>query len=153
MIIAPVLLFYYLRYTVECHPPSYIPRNSKHGSMKSYFILLFTLALISCKKDDPEKQARVTYKVIETSSATPSYTVTYSGESNATRTEGPITADSWTSSTITDKERGDFVSFTVESTSGSGSFKMQIFMNSVLWQEDHVDIPYTPKTISGNLPE
>jgi hypothetical protein len=122
--------------------------------MKRWFLIFTVLSFASCKKEpDPDKQARVTYKVEETSSATPSYTVTFSGEGNASQSEGPITAASWTSPIIRDKERGDFVSFTLESTSGSGSFKMKIFMNGVLWQEEQVDIPFTPKTVSGNLPD
>lgn len=122
--------------------------------MKNALVMLTVTTLLSCKKEtDPEKQARVTYKVIETSATTPSYTVSFSAENNSTRTEGPIISDSWTSETIRDKERGDFVSFTLESQGSSGSFTMQIYMNSVLWQEMQVDNPYSPATLSGNLPE
>lgn len=122
--------------------------------MRSLLVLLCLLAAVSCKKEPaPEEQARVTYEVVETSTATPVFTVSYSGENNSTNTEGPISSASWKSQTVTDKKRGDFVSFTLESNSGSGSFKMRIYMNGVLWMEESVDIPFTPKTISGNLPE
>jgi hypothetical protein len=125
-------------------------------SKGSFFFLWFAgiVVLAACKKEpDPEEQARVTYEVVETSSSVPSFTVSYTGENSATETEGPISSSSWRSETIKDKKRGDFVSFTLDSNSGSGSFKMRIYMNGVLWMEETVDIPFTPKTISGNLPQ
>ena len=120
--------------------------------MKYLFFLLTIIAVVSCKKEDPEEQARVTYKVTETASSGASFSVTYSAENNSTRTEGPITGSSWSSSVVRDKKRGDFVSLTLESTS-AGSFTMQIYMNSVLWQEKQVSNPYSAVTLSGNLPQ
>lgn len=122
--------------------------------MRCKVFLLIAIALIACKKEpDPEDQARVTYEVVETSSAASAFTVSYSAENNSTRTEGPITASSWKSETIRDKKRGDFVSFTLESSAASGSFKMRIYMNGVLWMEESAFVPFTPKTISGTLPQ
>lgn len=122
--------------------------------MRYCLILLSVITIAACKKEpDPEDQARVTYEVVETSSATPSFSVSYSAENNSTKTEGPISSSSWKSGTVSDKKRGDFVSFTLESSSGSGTFKMRIYMNGVLWMEEDASIPFTPKTISGNLPQ
>jgi hypothetical protein len=120
--------------------------------MKNLIFLFAIVALLSCKKEDPDKQARVTYKVIETSAAAPSYSVSYSSDNNSTRTEGPITSEAW-NSPVVEKERGDFLSFTLESANGTGSFTMRIYMNGVLWQERTADNPSSPITLSGNLPE
>jgi hypothetical protein len=61
-------------------------------------IFLFFLGAItlcaSCKKEEPT--AVVTYKVSETTTSVPAFTVSYSAE-NSTKTEGPIMASSWSS--------------------------------------------------------
>lgn len=117
--------------------------------MKNFlFIALFAFAFFSCKKDEPQPY-NVSYKVTETTTATPAYTVSYSTE-NATQTEGPITAANWSSPTVK-KLPGEIATLTLDGGSGAGSFIMQIFSNGVLLTEATMDNPYSPKTISVTL--
>jgi hypothetical protein len=112
--------------------------------MKNSAILFVLLSLlVSCKKEEPT--AVITYKVSETTTSTPAYTVTYSAE-NSTKTEGPLTSASWSSPGIK-KKNGDHVVFTLDGGTGTGSFNFSIYMNGVLQITDHLDNPNGPGTI------
>jgi hypothetical protein len=113
-----------------------------------YFLAPLLLFLTwSCKKKEPT--AVVIYKVSETTSATPAYTVTYSTE-NTTKTEGPVTASSWSSTGI-EKHNGDHVTFTLDGGTGTGSFNFSISVNGVVTLSDHLDNPNGPKTIEADI--
>ncbi|HEY6163234.1 MAG TPA: hypothetical protein VI112_18545 [Bacteroidia bacterium] len=118
--------------------------------MKQKFLLLLLLAVLafSCKKKE-EPTAVVSYKVSETSSAQPAYTVTYSAD-NVTKTQGPITSDSWSSSGY-EKHNGDHVTFTLDGGTGTGSFTFSIYVNGVMTVTDHLDNPFGPKTIETDI--
>ena len=114
----------------------------------SYLIVLVVSTAIGCKKTEPQPYS-VSYKIEETTNSTPAYTVSYSTE-NATQTEGPITLGQW-SSPVVKKQPGESVTLTLDGGSGAGSFIMRIYANGALLDEETMDNPYTPKTISVTL--
>ena len=114
--------------------------------MRKIIFILFFAIIFSCKKEEP-KSFSVAYKIIETTTAVPAYIVAYTTE-NATQTEGPITFANWSSPTIK-KLEGETVSFTLDGGSGTGSFIMRIYANGVLLEEQTMDNPFGPKTISA----
>ena len=78
---------------------------------KIIFIVFGAILFFACKKSEPQPY-NVSYKIEETTTATPAYTVTYSTE-NATQTEGPITFANWSSPTVK-KMPGELVSLSLE---------------------------------------
>jgi hypothetical protein len=106
------------------------------------FVCLF---LYSCGKNEPQTLT-ISYKIEETTTATPAYTVTYSTET-ATQTEGPITSTNWASPSIK-KLVGEVATLTLDGGSGIGSFFMRIYVSGVLVKEETMDNPFGPKTIS-----
>jgi len=115
---------------------------------KIIFIVFISVLFFSCKKSDPVPYS-VSYKIEETTNSTPAYTVTYSTE-NATQTEGPITFANWSSPTVK-KMLGESVTLSLDGGSGAGSFILRIYANGVLLEEETMDNPYSPKTISVTL--
>ena len=137
-----------------CHPEprkigveGFIP--SKITLMKPVIFIfsLLTVVMVSCKKEEPS--AVISYKVSETSSAVPAYTVTYSAE-GITKTEGPITTPSWTSSGHT-MNNGDQASITLDGGTGTGSFSFSIYKNGILQVNATFDSPFGPKTITFDV--
>lgn len=106
-------------------------------------ILSLFLLLSACKKE--EKKHMVIYKVTVIS-GNPAYSVNYSSTKNTTRTEGPITALSWTSPQIDDKRDGSSAFLKLQGGNG-GSYKMFIYVDGYLEREERMDDPYGPKSI------
>jgi len=89
-------------------------------------IVVLSVLFFSCKKE--EKKYSVTYKVIETSNNTPSYTIRFTTNSGATQSQGPITAGSWNSGKLLDYKPGEYLKLEVEG-SGGGEYQMYIYVN------------------------
>lgn len=115
-------------------------------------ILLIILSFSSCKKEGPETEGRVVYKVIPSSSvgAKPDFSVVFSSSKTSSATRGGL-SQTFKSDTYY-FIRGDFVSMTVEGKSSGVSYTLQIFMNGILWQQKAMGA-YGPATLEGNLPE
>jgi len=94
----------------------------KHLIYISFLLLVFS----SCKKE--EKKYSVTYKIIEISNNTPTYIVRYTLNNGATQSLGNITANSWTSGTLSDYKAGSVLNLEVEG-SGGGTYEMYILVN------------------------
>lgn len=121
-----------------------------------HYLFLFSFFFFSSlpwKKYEDGRTFRISYKVIETTSHTPSYHVSYSGENGVTHAEGPFTSEEWTSAMIRDKGPGDFVLFKVESNAGVGRFILSVYVNGYLWQEQRIDHLPGSCIISGRLPD
>jgi len=114
-------------------------------------ISIIVLIFSACRKEEEELH-QVSYVVIETSNDSPQYSVKYAADNGNTKVVGGITEASWSSESIMNKKRGDFVSLTVESPSAAGAFVARIYFNGVLFLEDKMYNPHGPITISGNLP-
>lgn len=91
-------------------------------------VLLLTL-FFSCKKEP--KTVSVSYKIIEKTSFTPTYTVVYTLANGASQSQGGITAAKWVSDKITDVEVGKAISLSVEG-SGGGEYDMYVYINGSL---------------------
>ncbi len=116
-----------------------------------YFTLsIFILIFGSCNKSKPEAENTVVYTVVETSTASPEFTVKYSTP-QGDKTDGPIKSNSWLSKPLPDFERGDFVSLSIETKSGTGSFLSSVYLNGVLVKEEKMDYPYLKK-LEATLP-
>ena len=96
---------------------------------KLLYILLVSLLIASCKKEP--KTVYVSYKIIETSANSPTYTVGYSLADGTTKSIGGLTSSKWVSDKITDVERGKYVSLSVEGN-GGGAYEMYIYINGQL---------------------
>ena len=118
--------------------------------MRFLLISLLAITLLSCKKSKPPEENKVVYTVVETSKNTPSFTVIYSTP-NGDKTEGPINQNSWLSKEINTFERGDFVSLSIQTNSGGGSFISSVYLNGLLVKEEKMDAPYM-KTLEAILP-
>lgn len=90
------------------------------------FILLASLFITSCKKEP--KTVYVSYKIIETSAYSPTYTVGYSLADGTTKTIGGQTISKWVSEKISDVEFGKYLSLSVEGN-GGGAYEMYIYVN------------------------
>ena len=118
---------------------------------KLYLILLpFLILFFSCREEKLSKDA-VTYMVTENSSATPVYAVQYTAENGITKTEGGISEKKW-SQTVKGLKSGTFISFTLESTSANGNFKVSIYKDGILLLEDNMEGKYSPLTWNGTIP-
>jgi hypothetical protein len=114
--------------------------------MKNYLYILFILCCFSsCKKE--EKKHIVSYKIVVLS-GNPNYSVSYASTNNSTKTEGPITASSWTSPAIDDKKDGSSAYLKLEGGGGC-SYKMFIYIDGGLEKEERMDDPYGPKSIEA----
>ena len=89
-------------------------------------ILLFIFS--SCKKE--VKKYSVTYKIIETSNNTPTYTIRYTLNNGSSQSVS-TSANSWTSGTLTDYKAGTGLTLEVEG-SGGGEYQMYIFVNQLI---------------------
>ena len=117
-------------------------------------LILFSLLILffSCeRKEDKLSKDAVTYIVTETSSATPVYAVEYTAENGITKTEGGIREEKW-SQTVKGLKSGTFISFTLESTSANGNFKVSIYKDGILLLEDNMEGQYSPLTWNGTIP-
>ena len=101
----------------------------KQVSKKLLFILFASLFIASCKKEP--KTVYVSYKIIETSANSPTYTVGYSLADGTTKSIGGLTSSKWVSEKVSDVERGKYISLSVEG-SGGGAYEMYIYINGQL---------------------
>ena len=95
-----------------------------------FIVLLFSLVIISCKKED--KKYSVLYK-IAVYGTTAGYTVRYTLPNGNTKSQGPLTAQSWNSTTLEGYPKSTPVRFELES--GGGSYHMSILINGALDSE------------------
>lgn len=119
--------------------------------MKQLLFIGIIACFFSCKKEDPSTLARVTYTIRESSADAPIYTATYTDAGSGTQSVGGLTASSW-SSPVVELKRGGFVSFNLQSSSASGDFTMEVYVNGVLWETKTASNPNCNVTISGDLP-
>ncbi len=92
---------------------------------------------------------RIVYQVTTRNGLELDFRVSYTGTNGETMIEehkGPI----WTSEVV-ERERGDYVSITVESDETEGSFDINIFKNSVPFFQGEMHNPSNPVTVDGNL--
>lgn len=117
--------------------------------------LLFLIILIivfSCEKKETNLSGNsITYKVVENSSANPVYSVMYTGPNAISITEGGLTEEKW-EKTVKNLKTGSFISFTLESATLSGNFKVSIYNGSTLLLEDNMGGQYSPLTWEGTIP-
>jgi len=120
--------------------------------MKTTLSLLIAvvLTLTACTKSRPDPENVVVYTVVETSKNEPEFTVLYSTP-QGDKTAGPFHENSWVSKQLPDFERGDFVSLTIQTNSGSGSFISSVYLNGVLVKEEKMDAPYL-RRLEATLP-
>jgi hypothetical protein len=111
-------------------------------------ILLILVFLASCKKEP--KTVYVSYKVIETSSNTPTYTVSYSMADGTTKSIGGQTGSKWVSEKISDVEIGKYLSVSVEGT-GGGSYEMYIYVNGRLDSQRDADDTNGKQTLTTQI--
>jgi len=93
------------------------------------FLVAFILLFTSCKKD--EKKFNVVYKVVETGSGTPIYTVRYTMPDGAIQSKGGNSQDVWVSERIDNYKGGQYLTLSVEG-SGGGNYELLIFINGSL---------------------
>jgi len=93
------------------------------------FLILISLFFTSCKKE--EKKFSVVFKVVETGSGTPVYTVRYTLPNGSTQSKGGNTQEIWVSEKIDDYKGGQYLTLSVEG-SGGGSYDMYIYINGSL---------------------
>lgn len=117
---------------------------------KLNLFLISLLMLGSCTKSKPDPENVVVYTVVETSKNTPAYSVKYSTP-QGDKTEGTIQQSSWLSKQLPDFERGDYVSLSIETQSGTGSFIASVYLNGLLVKEEKMDYPYLKK-LEATLP-
>ncbi len=117
----------------------------------SIYILsgIILLVLSSCKKEP--KTAYVTYKVIETSNSTPTYTVGYTLANKSTKTLGSLTQDKWVSDKIADVALGTYISLSVEG-SGGGTYDLFIYINGVLHSRRQAGDGFGIQTLESQVP-
>lgn len=109
-----------------------------------YFLMCLAFLIASCTKSKPDPENVVVYTVVETSKNTPEFNVIYSTP-QGDKTDGPVTQNSWLSKQIPNFKRGDFVSLSIETKSGAGSFTSSVYLNGVLVKEEKMDLPYLKK--------
>ena len=90
------------------------------------YIFIFVLFFSSCKKE--KKNYSVTYKVIETSNTTPSYTIRYTLRNGTTQSVSSIVSNSWSSGALSDYDAGAYLNLQIEG-SGGGKYEMYILVN------------------------
>lgn len=117
---------------------------------KLALLIAVILLLTACTKTKPDPENVVVYTVVETTKNEPEFTVIYSTP-QGDKTAGPFHESSWISKQLPDFERGDFVSLTIETKSGSGSFISSVYLNGVLVKEEKMDSPYL-KRLEATLP-
>lgn len=93
------------------------------------FLILISLFFTSCKKE--EKKFYVVYKVVETGSGSPVYTVRYTLPDGSVQSKGGNTQDVWVSERIDDYKGGQYLTLSVEG-SGGGNYELLIFINGSL---------------------
>jgi hypothetical protein len=120
--------------------------------MKAHHFLLYMIIIClgSCTKSKPDPENIVVYTVVETSNNTPQYSIKYSTP-QGDKIVGPITQNSWLSKKLSNFKRGDFVSLSIETSSGAGSFTTSVYLNGVLVKEEKMDYPYLKK-LEATLP-
>lgn len=99
--------------------------------MKQFVAILLsvTFLIAGCKKEP--KTATVTYKIVEKTSFTPTYTVSYTLANGSTQSKGGISASLWVSDKIADVEMGKAISLSVEGN-GGGEYDMYVYINGNL---------------------
>jgi hypothetical protein len=112
----------------------------------SGIIILFCF---SCKKEP--KTVYVTYKVMEISNNTPSYTVGYTLADKSTKTLGSFTQSKWVSDKIEEVDKGTYISLSVEG-SGGGSYDMFIYINGVLHSRRQADDGHGKQILEAQIP-
>lgn len=115
---------------------------------KLLYILLVAFFITSCKKE-PET-VYVSYKVIETSSNSPTYTVGYSLADGTTKTIGGLTGSKWVSEKVSDVEIGKYLSLSVEGN-GGGSYEMYIYVNGRLDSQRVADDSNGKQTLTTQI--
>jgi hypothetical protein len=115
---------------------------------KLFFLSLAVLLLSSCKKE--AKTVYVSYKIVETSSYTPTYTVGYSLADGTTKTIGRQTNSKWVSEKISDVEIGKYLSLSVEGT-GGGTYEMYIYVNGRLDSQRIAGDGYGRQTLTTQI--
>lgn len=120
----------------------------KQVSKKLLYIFFLLLLLSSCKKE-PET-VYVSYKVIETSSNSPTYTVGYSLADGTTKTIGGQTSSNWVSEKVSDVEIGKYISLSVEGN-GGGSYDMYIYVNGRLDSQRDADDSNGKQTLTTQI--
>lgn len=114
--------------------------------MRTLLFLIFVLFCCSCKK---EEKHTVVYKV-NVLHGNPSYYMQYSSLHNTTKSEGPVTASSWTSPVIDDRKSSSTVSFTMIGGIG-GTYQMFIIVDGSVKKEFSMEDPYGPQTITADI--
>ncbi|HEY0030138.1 MAG TPA: hypothetical protein VGC65_05225 [Bacteroidia bacterium] len=118
---------------------------------KIFYLLLSSLLLFSSCKKEP-KTVYVTYKIIETSNNTPTYTVSYTLASGTTKSQGNLTQSKWVSDKITDVEVGKYITLSVEG-SGGGDYDMFIYINGSLYAHRKAEDGFGRQTLESQVPE
>ncbi len=110
----------------------------------NWLIIGLSFIICSCNKGKPDSENVVVYTVVETSNNTPEFNVIYSTP-QGDKTDGIISQNSWLSKQLPDFKRGDYVSLTIETKSGTGSFISSVYLNGVLVKEEKMDYPFLKK--------
>lgn len=111
-------------------------------------ILLILTFFASCKKEP--KTVYVSYKIIETSANSPTYTVGYSLADGTTKSIGGLTSSKWVSDKVTDVEIGKYLSLSVEGT-GGGAYEMYIYVNGRLDSQRIAGDGYGRQTLTTQI--
>ena len=115
---------------------------------KLLYILLASLLFSSCKKEP--KTVYVSYKIIETSANSPTYTVGYSLADGTTKSIGGLTSSKWVSDKVSDVEIGKYLSLSVEGT-GGGAYEMYIYVNGRLDSQRIAGDGYGRQTLTTQI--
>lgn len=117
--------------------------------MKRQFLYLLFLPLFfgNCRKP---QELKVTYKVIETSSSNPSYTITYTSDKSGNTNVASSSEQNWSSDVML-LEEGEFISMKTECTAPEFEIKMNIYVNGFLWKTETFSDPVVSKELKGTL--
>ena len=113
------------------------------------FLLIASLTFSGCQKDS--KEYTLSYRVVKTSVGPATFRVTFTTETGATRQEGPIDLNFWTSEEFNEAEDGLLVNMTVEVLSGDAEFNIFILRDDAQHVAGEVSTSSSPVTISGEL--
>ncbi len=117
--------------------------------MKRILPLFLLFAFFSCKKEP--KTVSITYKIIEKTSFTPTYTVSYTLANGTSQSKGGITAAKWVSDKIPDVEMGKAISLSVEGN-GGGEYDMYIYINGSLQAHRIAEDGHGRQTLNAEVP-
>lgn len=115
---------------------------------KLILLLLTVICFPFCKKE--AKTVFVSYKIVETTSYAPTYTVRYTLADGTTKSLGGLTKSTWVSEKIVDVETGKYLSLSVEG-SGSGAYQMFIYINGYLVANREADNTNGAQTLETQI--